>query len=441
MFHPVNLSSVPQKRYLIATLFIAGMLMLVAVVQAFKPARQGGVAPDAAAVSLGFDSFETITDLRLEDGWAPKFIGTQDPDQWESWPPEGGFGTAWEPASPFMADQALALNGPGGRSEVALWRGLEWRHYRFEAPLASARLDPTKGNRLLVTLNLGRERFETRLMEIPEGRVLWATESGPWSRFSWDGKAVLMGLSDPIQPGRLLLTSLPVDGDVGDKSLAPWDEDEMPGPPRGWATRNEQLWDDGKDLPGQRLLIPWRVGDRLWMPRKDCLWTSSEGVWSLWRVRDGAWHREASGPGVLAAQPPRQMGLVALSPDGATRSWTGMNEADWILLQKDQPPWPAYDAAWLWRGNGALTAWDLRWGTDDPTLPKEHQREALIRAYRSEWRAASHLRASVRGWLATGPQVALREINGVAWVWVGDRVLLVRLAGTERLHLIKGAAG
>ncbi|MBL0312379.1 MAG: hypothetical protein IPP78_06605 [Holophagaceae bacterium] len=411
--------------------------------QAFKPPREGGVAVDTAVLSLNLDSFEAISDLRLEDGWAPRFTAAQDPDQWESWPSEGGFGTAWEPASPFMSDQALALNGPGGHSEVALWHGLEWRHYRFDAPLASARLDPAKQNRLLVTLNLGRGHFQTKLLEVPEGRVLWAVDSGPWSRFSWDGKAVLMGLMDPSQGGRLLLAALPVEGDWPDSSLAPWDEDGLPGAPRGLAVRLDQLWDDGKDLPGPKLLIPWYINSRLWMPRRDYLWVSSEGSWTLWRLRDGLWRREASGPGVLSAQPPRWMGLVAPSAEGAARSRSATDAAKWEAAPADLPPWPAYDAAWLWHkdaSRGALTAWDLRWNEGEPLLPKERQRGSLMSAYRAEWRAASNLRASVRGWLPDGPQVAVRELNGVAWVWVGDRVLLVRLVGTERLRKLKGAS-
>ncbi len=434
----------PQKRYLIATLFIAGMLLLVAVVQAFKPPRQGGVVPDAAVLNLNLDSFETIADLRLEDGWAPRFTSALDPDQLESWPPEGGFGTMWEPASAFMSDQALALNGPGGRSEVALWRGLEWRHYRFDAPLVSARLGPGRHNRLLVTLNLGRGHFQTKLLEVPEGRVLWAVDSGPWSRFSWDGKAVLMGLMDPTQAAtRLLLTVLPVEGDWPDSTLAPWNEEGMPGAPRGFAVRLEQLWDDGKDLPGSKLLLPWYPGSKLWIPGWDRLWVSSEGVWTLWRLRKGLWRREASGPGVLSAQPPWRMGLVASSPEGALRSLSQTGGAEWEAVPAELEPWPAYDAAWLWRkdaSQGALTAWDLRWHDGESPLPKERQRGSLTSAYRAEWRAASNLRASVRDWLPNGPQVALRELNGVAWVWVGDRVLLVRLVNTERLRKLKGAA-
>lgn len=419
------------------------MLLLVAIVQAFKPPREGGVAVDPSVISLNLESFETIADLRLEEGWVPRFIANQDPDQWESWPSEGGFGTAWEPATPFMADQALALNGPGGHSEVALWHGLEWRHYRFDAPLASARLDPIKQNRLLVTLALGRGRFQTKLLEVPEGRVLWAVDSGPWSRFSWDGKAVLVGLLDPAQTDRLLLTVLPVEGDWPDSTLAAWNEEGLPGVPRGFPVRLEQLWDDGRDLPGPKLLIPWSMNSRLWMPRRDRLWASSEGIWTLWRLRDGQWLREASGPGVLSAQPPRWMALVAASPEGTARSWSDVDSAEWKAVPVDLPPWPAYDAAWLWRkeaSQGALTAWDLRWNEGGSPLSKERQRESLTRAYRAEWRAASNLRASVHGWLSEGPQVALRELEGVAWVWVGDRVLLVRLVSTERIRKLKEAA-
>jgi hypothetical protein len=120
-----------------------------------------------------------------------------------------------------------------------------------------------------------------------------------------------------------------------------------------------------------------------------------------------------------------------------------VDAAEWKAAPADAPPWPAYDAAWLWRkdaSQGALTTWDLRWNEAESALPKEHQRTSLWKAYRPEWRSASNLRASVRGWLPAGPQVALRELESVAWVWVGDRVLLVRLVGTERLRQLKGVA-
>ena len=51
--------------------------------------------------------------------------------------------------------------------------------------------------------------------------------------------------------------------------------------------------------------------------------------------------------------------------------------------------------------------------------------------------AVMKLRASVGGWLPSGPDVALREAQGVAWVWVGDRVLLLRLVETERQRALR----
>ena len=98
--------------------------------------------------------------------------------------------------------------------------------------------------------------------------------------------------------------------------------------------------------------------------------------------------------------------------------------------------WPPYDPAWTWWSpDQAATAWDARWGKPSP-LPKERQREALLRANRPDWITASGLRASVRGWLPSGPEVALREASAVAWVWVGDRALLERLQPTGRLTAV-----
>ena len=218
------------KRYLIATLFIAAMLVILAVVQAPKSRREGGVMTGETPIALTLETFESLAQLELQEGWVPRFQETRDPDQPDPWPSVGGFNTPWEPASPYLRDQGLALNGPGGTSEVALWRGLEWRHYRFDAPLCSARLDPGKGKYLLVTLRMGPSRFETRLLEVPEGRVLWASDSGPWSRFSWDGRAVLLGLE---APDALLLATRPVDQVKIEASLAPWDEKALPAPPQG----------------------------------------------------------------------------------------------------------------------------------------------------------------------------------------------------------------
>ena len=427
---------IPQ-RYLIASLFIAAMLLLVTIVQGFRPASSGGVAPgDTGAVAISLESFPVTAELRLEEGWAPRFQGAQDPDQLEAWPFEGGFGAPWEPASPYLGDEGIALNGPGGRSEVALWRGLEWRHYRFDAPLASARLDPARGNRLLVTLSLGGGRFETRLLEVPEGRVLWSVRAGPWSRFAWDGHAVLVGAFEP-KGDALLLSALPVDGEPGDPTLAAWDEGGLPAPPRGLPLRPEALSDDGRDLAGARLAVPWHPGDRLWMPRADRVWVSDAGAWTLWGLQGGRWRREAAGAGVLAAEPPRRMALTSSSGEGAVRATSDLDRAEWRSVPAEAGPWPAYDPAWAWTEGAALTAWDERWGDFGEPLPPERQRPAVKHAFKPDWISARALRRSVAGWLPEGPEVALREAQGCAWVWVGDRALLIRLPELERIRRVR----
>ena len=429
---------IPQ-RYIIASLFIAAMLLLFAVVQAPRPVSAGGVGAEAAPAVMNLGGFEALAEFRMEEGWSPRFQGAQDPDQLEAWPFEGGFGTPWEPASPYLGEQGLALNGPRGRSEVVLWRGLEWRHYRFDAPLCSARLDPAKGNRLLVTLQMGPSRFETRLLEVPEGRVLWSAQSGPWSRFSWDGRAALIGFFEPSEghgESRLLLSALPCDAELAEPTLAAWDETGLPSPPRGVATRAEALSEDGQDLPGMRAEIPWRPGDRLWFPRADRLWHGGAQVWTAWGQEGGRWHRLAAGSGFLNAHPPQRMVLVAPVPEGGMiRLVSPLAKVEWAEVAADALPWPAWDPAWAWRDKGALDAWDQCW--NERALPPERQRQTLFESYRSEWRSATKLRISVKGWLPKGPEIALREPSGVAWIWVGDRVLLVRLVEVERVRILR----
>ena len=430
---------IPQ-RYIIATLFIAAMLLLFAVVQAPRPVSSGGVVATEAPGIMNLGSYESLAEFRLVDGWAPRFQGAQDPDQPEAWPFEGGFGTPWEPASPYLADQGLALNGPGGRSEVVLWRGLEWRHYRFDAPLCSARLDPAKGNRLLVTLQMGPSRFETRLLEVPEGRVLWSTQSGPWSRFSWDGRAALVGFFEPSEghgDSRFLMSALPCDGELGEPTLATWDEPGLPAPPKDVSTRAEALSEDGQDLPGLRVEIPWHAGDRVWIPRGDRLWHGGAQGWTAWGLEGGRWHRLAVGSGFLNAHPPQRMTLVesVAAENGMIRRTSPLAKVEWTEVVSDALPWPAWDAAWAWRDNGAFDAWDQRW--NESALPPERQRQALFESYRPEWRSATGLRVSVKGWLPRGPEIALREPFGVAWIWVGDRVLLVRLVEVERVRILR----
>ena len=429
---------IPQ-RYIIASLFIAAMLLLFAVVQAPRPVSAGGVGSEDAPATMNLGSYEVLAELRIEEGWSPRFLGTQDPDQSDPWPFEGGFGTPWEPASPYLADQGLALNGPQGHSEVQLWRGLEWRHYRFDAPLCSARLDPQRGNHLLVTLQMEPDRFETRLLEIPEGRVIWSCQSGPWSRFSWDGRAVLLGLAEgnaARKSAPLLLTTLPSDSEPGDPTLAAWDEPGLPAAGRGIATRPEALSEDGQDLPGARLEVPWLPGDVLWFPKGDRLWMRHGSEWTLWGLEAGRWRRLAAGHGLLTAHPPDRMTLVEVLGEGDMIREVGpLDRAEWSPVAADALPWPAWDPAWAWRKEGALDAWDQRW--NESSLPPERQRQALFEAYRPDWRTATRLRASVKGWLPGGPEVAIREAQGVAWVWVGDRVLLARLDEVERVRILR----
>ena len=436
MGNPRSILLIPTK-YLIATLFIAGMLLLVAIVQGLQPASGGGIIADAPAAVLSLESFPVEASTRLEDGWSPRFEGAQDPDQSEPWPFAGGFGAPWEPASPYLLDQGFAVNGPQGRSEVRLWRGLEWRTYRFDSPLVSARMNSGRADRLLVTLAAGPGRFETELLAIPEGRVLWSVMAGPWSRFSWDGRAALVGFFEGADH-HLLLSGLPLDGEPQEPTLAAWDEKGLPAPSKGLPVKAEQLSDDGRDLAGAKVAVPWQEGDRLWMPRADRLWISAHGTWTAWKLVDGRWSRDASGFGVLEAQPPLRMGLTAPQPgEGMARSESPVDQAVWTPVPADEPAWPACDPAWAWGEDSALTPWDLRWRPFAEALPPERQRDALIAAFKPDWLSGKALRKSVAGWLPEGPEIALREAQGRAWVWVGDRVLMVRLPELERNRRVR----
>jgi hypothetical protein len=430
-------------RYIIASLFIAALLLLVAVVQAPRSSKAGGVVAPDSPTTLTLDSFELVAELPLEEGWAPRFQGTRDPDQPEPWPSEGGFGAPWEPASPYLADQGLALNGPNGRSALVHWRGLEWRHYRFDMPLVSARIHPRRPNRVLLTLQSGLSRFETRLLELPEGRLLWSVDSGPWSRFSWDGEGVLVGLADPENSGRILLSALKNDADKGGTSLAGWDEPGLPPPPRKWPLKLEQLWDDGRDQPGASLLVPLGADSRFWMPSWDRLWISEGVQWTLWGLEDHTWRRLETGFGALDAHPPRGMGLVrSRDDDTVERAASPLRQVEWSALADSAAPWPAYDPAWYWmEEQEAISAWDLRWNESPPPLPPESQREALKRRFQGDWRTGQALRVSLKGWLPGGPEVALREAQGVAWVWIGQRVVLAKLRENERVRRLRRLPG
>ena len=83
------------KRYLFASMFIAAMLVLLAFVQAPRSTREGGAMVADTTLELTMESFETLAEYRLLDGWTPRFQGALDPDQDKPWPPGGGFGTPW----------------------------------------------------------------------------------------------------------------------------------------------------------------------------------------------------------------------------------------------------------------------------------------------------------------------------------------------------------
>ncbi|HEX9081165.1 MAG TPA: hypothetical protein VF768_02740, partial [Holophagaceae bacterium] len=198
----------------------------------------------------------------------------------------------------------------------------------------------------------------------------------------------------------------------------------------------EGLSDDGRDLPGARVVLPWRPGDHLWFPTADRLWVSDLEGWTAWNLDHGQWRRGAAGPGLLEAHPPVAMTLARPLPAGGMeRLTTSPDRQDWVPVPADAPPWPAYDAAWAWTQGGAFDAWDRRWG--NPGLAPERQRQAVTDFFRSEWRTGMELRASVKGWLPEGPEVALREAQGSAWVWVGTRIVLVRLVDVSRIRKVR----
>lgn len=427
------------KRYLIATLFIAAMLVLLAIVQAPKSREHGGVASTETSAPLTLDSFRTLADCSIQNGWAPRFVETLDPDQPAPWPYAGGFENPWEPASPYLRDQGFAMNGPDGKGEIRLWRGLEWKRLCFDTSIVSARLDPAKGKKLLITLKRGTGYYTTRLLELPEARVMWSINSGPWSRFSWDGQSVLLGLASPTIKDAWLLSTLPAHGDLPEATLATWEEKALPRAPKQWITKPEQLWDDGKDLPGHRLLVSLKPGGHFWFPQKDRLWICEGSQWTLWALDQGSWLRLDSGQGRLAAHPPVSMArILTVKGSKDERSVSPLDRVEWTPLPADAPPWPEYDAAWTWKNEEcAITPWDLRFGKAAQDFPKERQRQAIQSSFRPDWLAASSLRRSLKHWLPDGPDVGMRENLGIAWVWVGDRILMVRLSSDDRLRKIR----
>jgi len=435
-------SVVIPKRYLFASMFIAAMLMLLAIVQAPRPISEGGAA--AASMSslplcMDGDGFETVAEYRLKEGWAPRFKGNLDPDHDKAWPYCGGFGAPWEPASAYLADRGLALNGPDGKSEVVICKGIGWRHYRFDYPITSARLDPINGDKLLVTLMIDDNNFETSLLELPGGQVIWNTCSGPWSRFSWDGQAAIFGLFQNTSKTIMLLSSIPVSQDIPELTMTLWDGRAPALQHKNSSIRQDScLIDKSKKILGAHFVVPWRRGAKFWFPRKDCIWVSVGNFWTMWKMDGYRWHRVATGIGELYSQPPIAMGLMTYNKRLGifTRLIGSLSQVRWDNVSVEDKQWPQYDPAWIWYSrSSATTAWDSQWG--NPVFPEERQRDALVRTSRSEWITSSSLRASVRGWLPYGPEVALRESHEMAWVWVGHKVFMKKLQPNNRSMLIK----
>lgn len=428
------------RRYLFASMFIAAMLILLAFVQAPKSIKDGGIFATKDSAMLCMDSFETVAEYRLQDGWAPRFQGTKDPDKDQAWPYVGGFGTPWEPASAYLADQGFAMNGPNKQSEVVIWKSMEWRHYRFNAPLVSARLDPIKSKLLLITLMVANNKFETRLIRLSDGQLLWSIESGPWSRFSWDGQAVIFGLYPIKNKAKLQLVTIQTTAIDLKEALNNLYNQSISFLSKNDSLKREQLIGN-KNTLGVHVSIPWRSGARIWFPYKNKLWVSVGNVWSFWTLNENKWCCDATGLGELYAQPPIKMGLIAHDRklNSIARKTSSLNQVNWKAVPTDLKKWPTYDPAWTWWSDDfASTAWGLQWGKISNLL-EEHQREALVKENRSEWITVSRLRASVRGWLPIGPEVALREPYGAAWVWVGNKVLLKKLIPSSRLTSIHKA--
>ena len=175
-----------------ASLFIGGLLLLLSFSQGLFPESDEAVfGRVSTSTLLQIDDFSVEASLHVEPGWKPVLENRSEPEV----TPLGSrsLGFPWEPTSPFASPQGLALNGPGGRSKVYLWRNLDWRAYPYEVPIVSFRFNPHNSKQALVTFQFGPKRYETQLIDYPENRIRWSIPSGPWSRFSWDGRSVLIG--------------------------------------------------------------------------------------------------------------------------------------------------------------------------------------------------------------------------------------------------------
>lgn len=412
------------KRYRLA-LFVGLLFLLLALWgQSFKPFEtkdeSGGPASALTSPKITIEA-----ELRLDPEWVPRLYEPTDP--LETSGGSAGFGMPWESAEAFLGDQGFVLNHPSGISHFMLWRDKAWRVYRFQAPIISARLNPQNNNQGLFTFRYGPKRFETRLMDFPNGNIIWAVASGPWSRFSWDGRSVLLGREE--KKNRLLLASLPTHDDLPAATLAPYDEKEFRPQPLDVAIRPGDLSDEGQGLPGYKIVSVWSPQHRLWFPQQNQLWIADRSYWVLWRLRRGQWRRAQGGEGTLIPILPQAFGLIR----GTDRSLTQLRDTDRPIEFSPVPEgrglWPT-SMGWFSSSAGGMRPDGMLWGAPMDFKVGEWNSE-LEKIFRNAWQEDIQLRPSLKTLLPQGPQVRIFYQHQQAWVWVGSRIFLVRLGSSS----------
>ncbi|MEZ0120212.1 MAG: hypothetical protein SGVNAXEH_000337 [Holophagaceae bacterium] len=418
-----------------ASLFIGGLLLLLSLAQGlFRKSDDLVFGRDTTPALLDIDNFSVEASLHLEPGWKPLFHKPQEPESEPlgSW----GFGFPWESAAPFSSPHGFPLNGPGGRSKIYLWRNLEWRAYSYEAPIVSFRLNPSNNKQALVTFQFGLKRYETQLIDYPENRIRWSIPSGPWSRFSWDGRSVLIGFFE--KSNRLLVSTWSIDEEPSEKSLAAYREPDFQRVPADLATRPDSLSDDGRDLPGNRIVLIWSKSHQMWFPRSDQLWVSDGSFWTLWHLNEQGWKRTQGGAGQLIPQFPDHFRLVTpLKND--TLGMVNVDEKAPLSIQKWDPsrdPLPQDSDRWFWKSTGAISYEGERWGSAR-AIPRTRWAEELREKYKAETQRVLQRRPELRSDLLQGPRLQLLEAHGKAWVWVGDEIYLLNLLDTSTTRAVR----
>jgi hypothetical protein len=418
-----------------ASLFIGGLLLLLSFSQGlFLESDEAVFGRVSTSTLLQIEHFSVEASLHVEPGWKPVLENRSEPEV----TPLGSrsLGFPWEPASPFASPQGLALNGPGGRSKVYLWRNLEWRAYPYEVPIVSFRFNPHNSKQALVTFQFGPKRYETQLIDYPENRIRWSIPSGPWSRFSWDGRSVLIGFFE--KSNRLLVTTFSVDEEPSEQSLATYEEPDFQKVPEDVTTRSEALSDDGRDLPGDRVVLIWSKSHQVWFPRRDQLWVSDGFFWTLWHLSSQGWKRTQGGEGRLIPHFPDDFRIEDLQKKITLGFVEVRDEAPLSIRELDRSwdPLPKYSDRWFWKSMGAISYEGERWGSAQD-IPATRWAEELREVYAGETRRVLQLRPELQSDLTQGPRLQLLEAHGKAWVWVGDQIYLINLLDTSTTRAVR----